>query len=99
MGLIFEILTNKYQIIKMDRKRRANDTLRSQVRKHRLIQKFKENSIQNHCDSSDRGKVHKFLLYLLQNIILRDKLLFISESVEHNVEEQNIKVYPEKSFI
>ena len=77
----------------MDRKRCANDTLRSRVRKHRVISRFKENSIQNHSDSKDGGKVHKFLLYLLQNIIFRNKLLFISvESVEHNVKEQNIEV-------
>ena len=68
------------------------------MRKHRVMLKFKENSSQNHSDSSDGAKVHKFL-YLLQNIILRNELLFISESVEHNVEEQNIKVDPEKSFI
>ena len=57
-----------------------------------MISKFKENSIQNHSDLSD-GKVHKFLLYLLKNIILRNKLLFISESVEFNAEKQNIEVY------
>ena len=55
--------------------------------------------IQNDSDWSDGGKIHKFLLYLLQNIIFRNKLLFIPESVEHNVEEQNIEVDPEKSFI
>ena len=76
----------------MDRKRRENGTLRSRVRKHRVISKFKEDSIQNHSDSSDGGKVHKFLLYLLQNIIFGNKLLFSSESVEHNLEEQNIEV-------
>ena len=70
----------------MDRKRRANDTLRSRVRKHRVISKFKKNSIQNHSDSSDGGKVHRFLLYLSQNIIFGNMLLFISEPVEHNVE-------------
>ena len=31
------------------------------------------------------GILNKFLLYLLQNIIFRNKI--ISESVEHNVEE------------
>ena len=40
-----------------------------------------------------------YYIYLLQNIIFRNKLLFVSESVEHNVEEQNIEVNPEKSFI
>ena len=57
-----------------------------------MILKFKENSIQHHSDSSDGGKVHKFLLYLLENIIFTKKLLLILESVEHNAEEQNIKV-------
>ena len=37
------------------------------------------------------GKVHTFLLYLLQNIILRNKF-FILDPVEHNAEEQNIEV-------
>ena len=69
----------------MDTKRRANDILRSRVRKHRVISKFKENPIQNHSYSSDSGKVDKFLLYLLQNIIFRNKLLFISESSEHRI--------------
>ena len=46
----------------MDRKRHANDTLRSRVRKHRVILKFKENSIQNHSDSSNGDKVHKFFI-------------------------------------
>ena len=69
----------------MDRKRRANDTLRSRVRKHRVISKFKENSIPNHSDSSDDRKVHKFVLYLLQNANFRNKLLCIAEFVEHNV--------------
>ena len=42
----------------MDRKRRANDKLRSRVRKHRVISKFKQNLIQNQPDSSDGGKLH-----------------------------------------
>ena len=75
----------------MDRKHHVNDTLRSRVQKHRVISKFKENSIQNHFDSSDDGKVHKFVLYSLQNIIIRNNL-FISESVEQNIEQRNIEV-------
>ena len=62
-----------HKIVEMDRKRCANDILRSRVRKHRVIPKFKENSIQNYSDWSDGGKVNKFLLYLLQNIIFRNK--------------------------
>ena len=76
----------------MDRKRRINDTLRLRIQKHRVNSKFKENSIQNHSNSSNGVKINKFLLYLLQNIMFRNKLLFISESVEKNAEEQNIKV-------
>ena len=37
----------------MDRKRCANDTLRPWVRKHRVLSKFKENSIQNHTQKKD----------------------------------------------
>ena len=56
----------------MDTKCRANDTLRSQVRKHRVIPKFKENSIQNHSDSIGLKFVtsrvtHFFSSYDLQN--------------------------------
>ena len=36
-------------------------------------------------------KRDKFLLYLLQKIVVSNKL-FILESVEHNVEEENIEL-------
>ena len=44
----------------MDRKRCANDTLRSRIRKNRVISKFKGNSIQNNSDSSDAGMYTNF---------------------------------------
>ena len=70
----------------MDRKHCANEELRSRVRKCRVIFKFKQNLIQNQSHSSDKGKLHKFLLYLLQGIIPRNNLLSILGSVEHNSE-------------
>ena len=53
-----------YEIIKLDRKHRANDTSSSRVRKHRVISQFEGNLIQNHFDPSDGGTVHKFLLHI-----------------------------------
>ena len=50
----------------MDRKRLVNDKLRSRVRKHRVISKFRENLIRYQSDSSDGGKIHKFLSYLCE---------------------------------
>ena len=41
----------------MNRKRLVNDTLRSRVRKHRVISKLKETLLENHSDSNDGGKV------------------------------------------
>ena len=48
--------------------------------------------ISNHFYSLLGSKYKYCLSYLLQNIIFRNRLLFIPNSVEHNVEEQNIKV-------
>ena len=64
-----------------------------------MISKFKENSIQNHSDSSDGVKVHKLLLYVFENIIFRNKLLFISKPVELNVKEQNTEAQKKKFYL
>ena len=60
----------------MDRKC-ANGTLRSRIRKLCVISKFKKNSIENHSDSSHGDKVHKFLLYLMQKILFRNKIFYL----------------------